>query len=126
MSRSEDQAALKAAGMLVKRGGGLEFQLVEREGTKGRVYYYARATMPPNEKNPEGANYLVGEGQSVTIACDRLAMKMLEGAACRRCGHVISLWGADPTLCHWRRRHDVWVSGCGRPVDKNIEMVARR
>lgn len=114
---TEFDDVVKATAALAKRAGAVEFSVYYR-GIAPKVQWFAAADF-----NSDGElNTVVGEGTDVGWACHSLSVRLLEGAVCGRCNHVISLVNAEPIFCQWRREGDVWVSGCGMPRDNSIEL----
>lgn len=117
MSLALTEQAAQAAADLSRRAGATSFSL-SYGNEDGKVVWRAVAEMP--------GGFKVGAAHSPIIACDKLAVELLDGSVCRRCNHVVALSGSDPTLCRYRRRGDRWLPGCGLPVDHSRAMVPKR
>jgi hypothetical protein len=106
---------VKATAGLVRRAGATKFFIGENDIAPVSKYTaYAEFG--------DGDALKRGVGRTPEAACADLAVELLDGQVCGRCGHVIALFTNDPTFCHWRRERDVWVSGCGLPVDSSIQL----
>lgn len=118
------EQAVVATSDLARRAGAIEFK-VEHSNIAPSTQWFAVATFRGPSGRDDDVVVKKGSGSDLLVACDRLAVELLDGAVCRHCNHVISVYGGDSHFCRWRRVGDKWSTGCGYPLDKTIEMVAR-
>lgn len=109
----------KATADLVRRAGATEFQMgymieAPRMADQG---WYALARW--------GEREIKTNGRDPIDACLALAIELLDGSLCRRCGAPISIFAGDGGFCRWHVEGESWVSGCGEPIDYQIKLVPR-
>lgn len=107
---------VKATGGLASRAGAVKFY-VTYSPVAPVTQFFAYAEF-------EGGGLKRGSGANIGLACEDLAVELLEGTTCGRCNHVIGLFTHDPRFCQWRRVGDVWRSGCGMPRDRSIKLAS--
>lgn len=106
-----DQDAVDAALNLFHRAGAkeVEFGYTDPEKLKPgeAVTWYAWMALHDGEK------IMVSDKPGPVEALETLARRIINGARCTYCLHVMSLSGKPRAgICRWTRQGDQWVRGC--------------
>lgn len=139
-----DQNAIVAIGRLIGQTGADDFTYGHIDQDPSKPTWYVRANYP------NGSHIIVDGCDDPMQAAERMAVKLLSGSICRRCGKVVSVgdylvpYGQGVTaqgqpvvtspeqveregLCTWERQGDKWTSGCGElaPEGSTREKLAQ-
>lgn len=100
--------------------------LVGRTGASHLEFGFLYDNVPSEEADwwasahYQGARVTAEHHTGPVEAIENLAMRLLDGAKCKRCGSPVSLVEPPfPTDCHWSRQGDRWIPGCGPPPPRS-------
>jgi len=111
--RQRFEHAANATGDLVRRAGGVQFQIIQDADS-----WLAEARFP-------GDGVISERAATPWDACLALCLEMLDGTLCRSCALPVTIFPSDGNFCVWQIKEGRWQSGCGLPIDENLQLVPK-